>query len=57
MEELFLERTEFESYKDFIDNYKIKIPENFNFAYDVMDVLAEKKPDSPALIWTNDEDD
>ena len=42
MEELFLPRTEFENYEDFFKNYKINVPENFNFSYDVMDVLASK---------------
>ena len=31
-------------------------PDNFNFAYDVMDVWAEEKPDKLALLWTDDED-
>ena len=44
MEELFLERTEFDSYDDFFQNYKINVPEHFNFSYDVMDVLVAKKP-------------
>ncbi len=57
MEEAFLERTEFSSYKDFIENYKLKIPDNFNFAYDVMDVIADRTPDARALVWTNDESD
>ena len=57
MEEQFISRTKFDSYDDFYKNYELKIPENFNFAYDVMDVLAAKKPDAPALVWTNDEDD
>ena len=55
MEEVFLPRTDFKDYEDFFKNYKINIPENFNFAYDVMDVLAEKTPDTRALVWTNDE--
>ena len=55
MEELFLPRTEFENYEDFFKNYKINVPNNFNFAYDVMDVLAEKTPDARAILWTNDE--
>ena len=33
MEELFLPRTEFENYEDFFKNYKINVPENFNFSY------------------------
>lgn len=57
MEEVFLERTEFSSYKDFISHYELKIPENFNFGYDVMDAIAAKTPDAPALVWTNDEDE
>ena len=43
-----------DSYKDLADlrdNYKITYPEDFNFAYDVMDVLAEKKPNETAMIW------
>ncbi|MCR4790341.1 MAG: AMP-binding protein [Treponemataceae bacterium] len=54
MLEQFLERTEFKDYKDFFENYKIKVPENFNFAYDVVDYLAEKTPDAKAIVWCND---
>lgn len=57
MEEKFISRTEFSSYEDFYNNYELKIPENFNFAYDVMDELAVKTPDARALLWTNDEDE
>ncbi|MBR4956710.1 MAG: AMP-binding protein, partial [Lentisphaeria bacterium] len=34
-----------------LKDIKFHYPENFNFAYDVLDALAEKKPDAPALIW------
>ena len=34
-----------------LKDIKFKYPENFNFAYDVLDALAEKKPNAPALIW------
>ena len=57
MEEAFLPRTEFSSYEDFIENYALNIPKNFNFAYDVMDAIAARTPDARALVWTNDEDD
>ena len=30
MEERFLEKTDFKNYKDFVNNYKINIPENFD---------------------------
>ena len=55
MEELYLERTEFENYEDFFKNYKLKIPEHFNFGYDIMDALAQKRGNDRALVWTNDE--
>lgn len=51
----FLEKTDFESYEDFCENFKIKVPENFNFAYDVMDEYARLEPDRLALIWCNDD--
>lgn len=54
MLEQFLEKTEFKDYNDFFNNYKIKVPENFNFSYDVVDYLAEKTPDAKALVWCND---
>ena len=54
MLEDFLERTEFKDYKDFFENYKIKVPANFNFGYDVVDVLAHRTPDAKAFVWCND---
>lgn len=57
MEELFLPRTEFSSYSDFMANYSLDIPENFNFGYDIMDAIAARTPDAPAMVWTNDEDE
>ena len=55
MIERFLRQTEFSSQEDFKANLQFKIPENFNFAYDVMDAWAEEQPDKDALLWTNDE--
>ena len=54
MLEKFLERTEFADYNDFFENFKINVPENFNFGYDVVDYLAEKTPDAKAIVWCND---
>lgn len=54
MIERFLTQTSFSSQEDFKKNLHFKVPENFNFAYDVMDVWAEEKPDKLALLWTND---
>ena len=54
MLERYLEKTEFDSLDDFQRNFKIKVPEHFNFAYDVVDRWAEEQPDKPALLWTNE---
>jgi acetyl-CoA synthetase len=47
-------KTDFSSYKDFKENLKINIPENFNFAFDVLDELAEKTPDKKAMVWCDE---
>ena len=49
--EKYLSKIDFNSYQDFIDNYKVKIPENFNFAYDVVDEIAMKTPEKIAMVW------
>lgn len=41
----FLPRTEFTSYEDFCENFKINVPENFNFAFDVVDAIAVEDPE------------
>ncbi|RCW38413.1 AMP-binding protein [Marinilabilia salmonicolor] len=51
----YLEQPEFESLADFQKNFRIKIPDNFNFAYDVVDEYARLEPDKVALVWVNDE--
>ncbi len=57
MIERFLKKCDFDSLEDFRANYSVKVPENFNFAYDVVDRWAEEEPDKPALLWTNDKGD
>jgi acetyl-CoA synthetase len=52
--EKYLLQTEFESYQDFTDHFKIQIPENFNFAFDVVDEIATQTPDKIAMVWCND---
>lgn len=46
---------EFDSYKDFQENFEIKIPKNFNFAYDVVDYMAQTNPNKIAIVWYSDE--
>ena len=54
MLERFVKQTHFTSQEDFIRNFKIKVPENFNFGYDVVDAWAAEQPDKLAMLWTND---
>ena len=50
----FVPKTEFSSYEDFCRNYRIQVPERFNFAVDVVDAYAEMCPDKLALRWFDD---
>jgi acetyl-CoA synthetase len=50
----YLAQTEFETYQDFVENFKIKVPENFNFAFDVVDEIARQTPEKIAMVWCND---
>lgn len=54
MVERFLQQTTFSSQEDYRENLHIHVPENFNFAYDVVDAYAAEQPDRKALLWTND---
>ncbi len=53
----FLPRVEFDSYEDFKKNYRVNIPEDFNFGFDVVDAWAEAEPHKRALVWCNDHGD
>jgi acetyl-CoA synthetase len=44
----------FTSYEDFMKNYKVHIPKNFNFGYDVVDEIAKQAPDQMSLVWCDD---
>lgn len=55
MIERFLRQTSFVSQEDYIQNLEFTIPENFNFAYDVMDEWAKEDSDKLALLWSNDD--
>ena len=54
MLERFLKQTSFKSHQDFVENYEIRVPENFNFAYDIVYEWAKRAPLKRALCWTND---
>ncbi len=53
----FVTQIEFESYNEFKENFIIKVPENFNFAYNVVDEYASQYPDKIAIVWCNDYDE
>ncbi len=44
-------RDSFSSYEELHKTYKITCDDDFNFAYDVLDVLGDTKPDKTALVW------
>lgn len=54
MIERYLDRVAFSSQEDFEKNYHVKVPANFNFAYDIVDGWAKASPEKKALCWTND---
>lgn len=49
--EYLMRDMEFKSYKDYVNNFEIKIPEKFNFAFDVVDKIAANEPDKIAIVW------
>jgi acetyl-CoA synthetase len=54
MVEKYINQQIFKNQEDFKANFKINVPENFNFAYDIADEWAKIQPDKKALCWIND---
>ena len=54
MIERFLKQTTFKDNKDYTEHLQFIVPDNFNFAYDVMDKWAEEWPEGIALLWTKE---
>lgn len=52
--ERFLPRVDFDSYEDFKANFRIAVPEVFNFGFDVVDEYARIEPDKIALVYCDD---
>ncbi len=55
--EFLVEDREFLDYEDFSKNCNLKAPENFNFAYDIVDRYAKETPNKRALLWIDDNSD
>ena len=53
----YLPRRDFDSYEDFKQNYKVNVPEDFNFGFDVVDAWADAEPLKKAIVWCNDHDE
>ena len=48
-------KTDFSSYEDFSKNFRLTIPQDFNFTRDVVDYYAVNCPEKRALVWCDDE--
>ncbi len=57
MIERFIKQTCFKDNEDYRKNLQFIIPDNFNFAYDVMDRWVEEYPEGTALLWTKENGD
>lgn len=47
----YLPRIEFDSYEDFMENYRVNVPGDFNFGFDIVDEWAKQEPEKKALVW------
>ena len=50
----FTNTTQFKDYNDFYNHFKLNVPDNFNYAYDVVDEYARLDPEKRALVWCDD---
>jgi acetyl-CoA synthetase len=50
----YLSQTDYNSYQEFFEKFEIRIPEHFNFAFDVVDEIALKTPEKIAMVWCDD---
>ncbi len=52
--EFLVEDREFTSFSDFKEHCRLKAPQDFNFAYDIVDRYAYETPEKRALVWCDD---
>lgn len=50
----YMPQTEFSSYEEFSEKFKINVPETFDFARDIVDKWGELEPEKVALIYCDD---
>ena len=49
----YVTRDKYSTYEDFLRNFRLKVPERFNFAFDVVDRLGRECPNDRALLWVH----
>lgn len=49
-----MEKRTFKDYEEFINEFKVDVPENFNFAFDVIDAKAKEDPAKVAILHVDD---
>jgi len=54
MLEKYLPRTDLASCEEFMENYEVNVPGDFNFGFDIIDAWAEFDRDKLALLWCDD---
>jgi acetyl-CoA synthetase len=55
LEKFLINDERYSSYEEFKSKFRIRIPDNFNFSYDVVDEIASQTPEKVALVWCNEE--
>ena len=50
----FTNELDFTDYDEFYNRFKLIVPDNFNFAYDVVDEYARLEPGKRAMVWCDD---
>ncbi len=50
----FFQKPSFASYEEFFEQFRILVPDRFNFAFDVVDEIAAQEPDRTALVWCDE---
>ena len=48
-------RDDFATLEDLQKNYKVTVGDDFNYSYDVVDVIAQETPDKLAMLWVSND--
>ena len=48
-------RDDYATLEDLEKNFRLSVPNDFNYAFDCLDVLAAEMPDTMALLWVSNE--